>query len=277
MDVSAVTGLKPVHDPQRPALVGVVHLAPLPGSPHSHLPIEEIIDAALRDAFAYQDGGADAVIIENFGDVPFLKDRVEPHTVAAMTRAVLAVKSVLSIPVGINVLRNDALAALGMSAVTGASFIRVNVHTGVTVTDQGIIEGRADQTLRYRKRLGADVAIWADVLVKHGTPLGTQSIQDAASDTVHRGLADAVIVTGSATGVASDPADLARVRAVLPNTPVYVGSGVTPESVARYLPAASGIIVGTWTKFDGQVDKAVDRERVRTLADSMRTATQGTA
>ncbi|WP_238538608.1 BtpA/SgcQ family protein [Nitrolancea hollandica] len=261
-----------VHDPASPVLVGVVHLAPLPGSPRGHLTIEEIIDVAVRDAVAYQDGGAHAVIIENFGDVPFLKDQVEPHTVAAMTLAIREVRSVVSIPAGINVLRNDALAAVGVAALTGAPFIRVNVHTGVTVADQGIIEGRADRTLRYRKQLGADVAIWADILVKHGVPLGSQMIEDAASDAVHRGLADAVIVTGQATGKAPDPADLARVRAVLPTTPVYVGSGVTPETVASYFPAASGIIVGTWAKVDGRIENRVDRERVRLLAGSMRAA-----
>lgn len=275
MDVGPLTGLGLVHDPARPVLIGVVHLAPLPGSPRGRLPINGIIDAAVRDAVAYQDGGAHAVIIENFGDVPFLKEQVEPHTVAAMTLAVHEVRSVLSIPVGINVLRNDALAAVGVAAMTGASFIRVNVHTGVTVTDQGIIEGRADRTLRYRTQLGEDIAIWADVLVKHGTPLGPQSIEDAASDAVHRGLADALIVTGRATGIAPEPADLARVRAVLPNTPVYVGSGATPETVANYLPVASGIIVGTWAKVDGRVENAVDRERVRLLAGSMRTVTGG--
>ncbi len=272
MDVGALTGVRLVHDPASPVLVGVVHLAPLPGSPRGHLTIEEIIDVAVRDAVAYQDGGVHAVIIENFGDVPFLKDQVEPHTVAAMTLAVREVRSVVSIPAGINVLRNDALAAVGVAALTGAPFIRVNVHTGVTVADQGIIEGRADRTLRYRKQLGADVAIWADILVKHGVPLGSQMIEDAASDAVHRGLADAVIVTGQATGKAPDPADLARVRAVLPTTPVYVGSGVTPETVANYFPAASGIIVGTWAKVDGRIENRVDRERVRLLAGSMRAA-----
>ncbi len=275
MDVGPLTGVRLIHDPEIPTLIGVVHLAPLPGSPRGNLPIGAIIDAALRDAVAYQDGGAHAVIIENYGDVPFLKDQVEPHTVAAMTLAVHEVRTVLSIPVGINVLRNDALAAAGIAALTGASFIRVNVHTGVTVTDQGIIEGRADRTLRYRKNLGEDVAIWADVLVKHGTPLGTQTIEDAAADAMHRGLADAVIVTGRATGVAPDPADLSRVRAMLPDTPVYVGSGATPETIAGYLPAASGIIVGTWAKIDGQIGNVVDSERVRILADSMRKAARG--
>lgn len=261
-----------VHDPEKLTLIGVVHLAPLPGSPLGHRPIDEIIDAALRDAVAYQEGGADGVIIENYGDVPFLKDHVEPHTVAAMTLVVHAVRSMLTIPVGVNVLRNDALAAVGIAALTGTSFIRVNIHTGVMVTDQGIIEGRADRTLRYRKQLGTGVEIWADVLVKHGTPLGPQSIDDAAVDAVDRGLADAVIVTGRATGVAPDPADVARVRAVLPGTPVYIGSGATPETVTHYLPAASGIIVGTWAKVAGRIGNAVDRERVRRLADSMQRA-----
>ncbi|MDI3340829.1 MAG: BtpA/SgcQ family protein [Sphaerobacter sp.] len=253
-----------------PRLIGVVHLAPLPGSPRAADSLGEIIRRAVQDARAYYEGGADAVIVENFGDAPFFADRVEPHTIAAMTLAARAVIAAVPLPVGINVLRNDAAAALGIAAMTGAAFIRVNIHTGVMVTDQGIIEGRAAETLRYRRTLGAQVEIWADVLVKHGVPLGPQAIEDAARDAVERGLADAVIVTGSATGLATDPTDVVRVRRVLPETPVYVGSGASPETIPAFLPAASGVIVGTWAKRDGEVHRPVDPARVERLARALR-------
>lgn len=252
-----------------PRLVGVVHLAPLPGTPRVALSIDEIIERAVADARAYHEGGADALIVENFGDAPFFPERVEPHTIAAMALAVRAVATQVPLPIGVNVLRNDAAAALGIAATAGAKFIRVNVHTGVIATDQGIIEGRAAETLRYRRLLDAPVEIWADVLVKHGVPLGPQTIEEAALDAVERGLADAVIVTGVATGRSADPDDVARVRCVLPETPIYVGSGVNPESIPEFLPVATGVIVGTWAKRDGRVQNPVDPARVARLAEAL--------
>lgn len=253
-------------------LVGVVHLKPLPGAPRSNLTMDQILAAAIQDAVAYRDGGASAIIVENFGDAPFTSGRVEPHVVAALTLAVAATREAVALPVGINVLRNDALAAMGIAAITGASFIRVNIHTGVMVTDQGIIEGRADETLRYRMRLDRHVQVWADVQVKHGTPLGQQDIEDAAEDAVIRGLADAIIVTGRATGKAADLADLQRVRRALPRTPIYIGSGVSPAAISASLPAASGFIVGTWAKVDGNVENPVDPERVMQLVRAIENA-----
>lgn len=252
-------------------LVGVVHLAPLPGSPRTTLPLTEIVDRAVADAQAYRDGGATAVIVENFGDAPYFKEAVEPHVVASITLAVERIKVVIDLPVGINVLRNDARAALGIASVTGASFVRVNVHTGVMVTDQGIIEGKADQTLRYRQLLGANTEIWADVHVKHGTPLGDTPIESAAEDAVERGLADALIVTGIGTGKETDPSDVQRVRRQLPNAKIFVGSGVSPDSIARLLPAASGFIVGTWAKELGDVRRPVDVSRVQQLVEAIGT------
>ncbi|HUZ02500.1 MAG TPA: BtpA/SgcQ family protein [Thermomicrobiaceae bacterium] len=252
-----------------PLVVGVVHLPPLPGAPRATLPLDAIVAAAVRDAVAYRDGGASAVIVENFGDAPFLKGPVEPHTVAAMALAVREVAAAVPLPIGVNVLRNDAPAAIGIAAMTGASFVRVNVHTGAMVTDQGVLEGRADLSLRYRRQLGAPVEIWADLMVKHGVPLGDQSLEDVARDAVERGLADAVIVTGAATGRPALPDDVRRVRLVLPDTPIYIGSGVSAANATAFLPAATGFIVGTWAKVDGRIENPVDPNRVRRLVDAV--------
>ena len=250
-------------------LTGVIHLAALPGSPLSTLSIPEIIERAVTDARAYARGGASSVIVENFGDVPYARARVEPHAVSAMTLAVDQVIAAVDLPVGINVLRNDASAALAIAAITGAAFVRVNVHTGVIATDQGIIEGNAHETLRYRSSLRTHTHIWADVHVKHGAPLGDVSIEDAAEDAIYRGLADVVIVTGTGTGKAADPSDLNRIRQRLPDARILIGSGVSPETVP-VLTAASGFIVGTWVKESGDVRNRVDVRRVETLVARIR-------
>ena len=180
-----------------PRLVGMIHLLPLPGSPGYRGSIDEVLETATGDAATLADAGFPALLVENFGDVPFHADTSDPETVAAMTLAAKVVGSATGLPFGVNVLRNDALSALGIAAVTGAAFIRVNVLTGVMYTDQGPIVGRADELARRRAALAPAVEIWADVLVKHATPPPGLDIRQAAEDTVSRGLADAVIVSGS--------------------------------------------------------------------------------
>jgi membrane complex biogenesis BtpA family protein len=234
------------HQVVEPAAVGMIHLLPLPGSPGWGGDMEAVVDAALADAEALAGGGLNAVMIENFHDVPFLPGRVAGETVAAM--AVLARAVATSFPalrLGVNVLRNDAEAALGIAAVTGADFIRVNVHTGTAVTDQGTIAGQAWRTLRRRRELGLATGILADVRVKHARPLVDRPLADEVCDLRLRGLADGVIVTGSATGAMADPAEVTQVRAALPDTPLLVGSGVEPGTLGDYLPQADGFIVGS--------------------------------
>lgn len=240
------------------AVFGMVHLGPLPGSPQ-FVSLDAVIDAALRDARAIAAGGCDGLAIENFGDKPFTRGRVEADTVAAMTRVITEIVREVRLPFGVNVLRNDALSALAIAAATGASFIRVNVHTGAMVTDQGIIEGDAYATLRKRASLAPNVLIFADYLVKHATPLGEVSAKDLRL----RGLADALIVSGAETGAPADPSRLRTLRDAV-DAPLLVGSGLTAENAAEFADA-DGAIVGTSIKTNGRVDQPVERERVEQL------------
>ena len=250
-------------------LLGVVHLRPLPGAPRFAGNLRAVIDAAVADARAYERGGAHAVFIENFGDVPFTKANVPPETIAAMTAAGCAVRAAVKLPIGFNVLRNDAQAALALCAAVGGSFIRVNVHTGAMLTDQGLIEGDAYHTSRYRERIAPGTEIFADVHVKHAVPLGDWTIEDSAHDTVERGLADALIVSGVGTGQAADIADVERVRRACPQTKLLLGSGVNATNVQNYLRFADGVIVGSSLKRDGKLANPVDPKRVAALVRAM--------
>jgi len=254
---------------QRPAkpLVGVVHLPALPSAPRHELSMDAIELRALADARALAEAGFDAIFIENFGDAPFHAAGVELVTVAAMARLVACVRRELpTLAVGVNVLRNDAAAGIAIAVASGATFIRINVHVGATATDQGILDGRAATTLRLRRALGASIAIWADVHVKHGRSLAHDNIADEARDAVQRGLADVLIVTGPGTGWATAVDDLRSVRALDLGVPVYVGSGVNEQSLALYLAEADGIIVGSALKVDGRAGEAVDAERAKRFA-----------
>ena len=250
-------------------LIGMVHLGPLPGSPRDRGDFAGVLRRAAADAQALVAGGADAIMVENFFDAPFAKDAVPPHTLAALTRAALVVREAApELPLGINCLRNDAKGALAIAHIVGAQFVRVNVWIGAAVTDQGIIEGAAREGILYRKMLGAEhIQIFADVFVKHAAQLGdgTQTIQDAAKDAVLRGMADALIVSGSATGSGTRVSDVASVAEALPGVPVLIGSGFGRESARALLAAgAAGAIVGSSLKV-GAVDSPVDPEKVRAL------------
>ena len=251
-------------------VIGVVHLPALPGSPKWRGDLGSTVDHAVADAKAYARGGVDAVIVENFGDAPFAKSGVGAETVAAMAVAGSAIRSAVKLPIGFNVLRNDARSALALCAACGGAFVRVNVHSGAMLTDQGIIEGDAYHTIRYRQRICPDVLLFADVHVKHAVPLGNFAIEDSAHDTLERGAADALIISGTGTGVEADIDDVERVRRACPQAKVLMGSGITVENASKFLQFADGVIVGTSLKIAGKLFNPVDPKRVAALVKIVR-------
>jgi membrane complex biogenesis BtpA family protein len=251
------------------AVFGMVHLRPLPGAPLFAGSLDDVIEAALADARALAAGGADGIVFENFGDRPFFAVRVPAATVASMTRVIAAVTREVRLPFGVNVLRNDAASAVAIAAATGAAFIRVNVHTGAMLTDQGIIEGEAAETLRLRAALAPDVALFADHFVKHAVPLAPLDAVQAAKDLRDRGLADAVIASGAETGAAPDAARLAMLRDALPDAPLLLGSGLAADN-AGVFAQADGAIVGTSVKEGGDVERPVDAARVAAVVTAFK-------
>jgi membrane complex biogenesis BtpA family protein len=245
-------------------------LPPLPGSPRFAGDLAAIAKQAASEARSLAEAGFDGVMVENFGDAPFFPGRVDAVTVAAITACALAVREAApALALGINVLRNDGESALAIAACTGATMVRVNVHAGARVTDQGVVEGRAHATLRLRRALDlAHVRLLCDVDVKHSAPLAARPIEEEAEEVAGRGLADAVLVTGTGTGrgVATD--DLARVLASV-HVPVLVASGSTPASLAL-LRAAHGVIVGTAIRSSGRAGDPVDAATAQSFAGAFR-------
>ena len=247
-------------------LIGMTHLLPLPGSPGYGGSRDHVYDRARADARSLQDAGFDAILVENFGDAPYHRVDAGKQVVAEMTSLITALQKEIRIPIGVQILRNDAEGAIAVAAATGARFVRINVHSGAMVTDQGVLEGRAAETLRYRQAIDArEVSILADVFVKHGTPLAPCSLADAVRDTVERGLADAVIVSGSGTGEATDLEDV-QVATTSTAAPVFVGSGVRVETLAETLALAHGIIVGTAIKVGRITAAPVDHDAAAAFA-----------
>ncbi len=253
-------------------LVGVVHLAPMPSDPaHTGGSFDDVIDGALGDVAAWLEGGVATVVVENFGSAPFWKgtrgERIPPHQTALL--ALVAARARREgATVGVNCLRNDGVSAVGVAAAAGAAFVRVNVLIGAYVTDQGLIEGEAADLARYRRAIGFSGEVFADVLVKHASPLGALTVTDAVHDTLLRGGADAVVVSGRATGASVDRAVLAEARDAAGGARVFLGSGLTPACADALCPLADGAFVGTWAKKSGDVRRPVDAARVRALVEA---------
>src|SRR4051812_17396670 len=234
--------------PRKP-LIGVLHLLPLPGAPLYDGNIQRVYDQALGELEIFKAHRLDSVIVENFRDMPYFPGRVPAETVAAMAAISREIVRAAAMPVGINVLRSDGEAAIAVAAASGAHYVRVNVHMGAVVADQGIVQGGSQLSVRLRSALRSNALIFADVGVKHAAPLAGRSLDIETRDLAERGLADAIIVTGDRTGVETSAGDVAAVRTAT-TLPVLVGSGATPENVDRMLPAVDGLIVGSYFKKD---------------------------
>lgn len=251
-------------------IIGVVHLLPLPTSPRWGGSLQAVIDRAEQEVTALAAGGVDGVIVENFFDAPFTKGQVDPVVVSAMTLIVQRLMHLVTLPVGINVLRNDAQSALAIATCVHAQFIRVNVLTGVMATDQGLIEGQAHHLLRYRRELGCDVKILADVLVNHARPLGSPNLTTAVQETIERGLADGIILSGWARDSPPTREDLELASAAANGTPVFIGSGANWENISTLMPAVDGVIVSSSLKRRGRIEQPIDPIRVSQFVEAVR-------
>lgn len=251
-------------------LVGMVHLQPLPGSPGFGGDVRAIIDAAHRDASRLIEGGCDAVLVENMGDLPYLKGRVDAETIAAAALATARVIE-LGVPTGVQLLAGANRDALGLAVATGATFVRVEAFAYAHVADEGLMDACAGELLRARRALGCAVSIWADVQKKHAAHAITADLPlvELARGTAFCG-ADALIVTGIATGSPTDPADVDAARAA--GLPVIVGSGVTEHNATALARRAAALIVGTALKQDEDWRKPVDVARVRRVRQALEAA-----
>lgn len=260
--------LTPIFKTANPA-IGVVHLLPLPTSPRWQGDLSAVIARAEQEATALAAGGVHGLIVENFFDAPFPKDQVDPVVVSAMTVVVQRLSQLVPLPIGVNVLRNDAKSAIAIAACTEAKFIRVNVLTGVMATDQGMIEGDAHTLLRYRRELGTDVKIFADVLVKHAQPIGQPDVETAVQETIQRGLADGVILSGGMTGKPPSMEDLRLAKTAAGETPVLIGSGANWENISQLIGSADGVIVSSSLKRRGDIEQPIDPIRARQFVTAL--------
>lgn len=249
-------------------LIACIHLLPLPGAPRYRGNLQQVYETALAEADIFSRYPIDGLIVENFRDVPFYPEQLPPETIAALAAVTREVVKTVRMPVGVNALRNDALAAMAIATAAQAHFIRVNVHMHTVVSDQGLLQGMSHATLRLRAALQSNILIMADVGVKHATPLGTRDLAGESRDLTERGMADAIIVSGEFTGAPTQPADVELVQQHT-TLPILVGSGVTPDNLPQIYAKTNGMIVGSFFKQDGQADNLVEEQRVKTFTDAV--------
>ncbi|MET3600931.1 BtpA/SgcQ family protein [Martelella mangrovi] len=249
-------------------IIGVIHLAALPGAPrYEGMPVREIYAAAVRDAKTLAEGGVDGIMIENAGDMPFARpEDIGFETVSCLTAACEAVRAAVDTPIGLTCVANGAIPGLAVAKAVEAKWVRVNQWANAYVANEGFLNGAASAALRYRANIGAkDVAILADVHVKFGAHAITadRTITEQATDAEWFD-ADVLIATGQRTGSPTQPDEVEQVRAGT-HLPVIVGSGLSPEQVPSLMSVADGAIVGQWLKKDGVWWNPVDPDRVERL------------
>ncbi len=242
-----------------------IHLLALPGSPAYSGSMDLVFEKALEELEILKSCKIDGVIVENFRDKPFYPGRLPAETVAALAAVGREIVKVAGVPVGINALRNDGEAAMAIAASVNAQFIRVNVHMGAVVSEQGVIQGMGHLTLRLRAALQSKVLIFADVGVKHAASLADRGLKAETKDLAERGMADAIIVSGEVTGSETDADDVDVVRQST-DLPILIGSGATPENLYKVAPKVKGFIVGSYIKKDGKANNFVEKARVDAFA-----------
>jgi membrane complex biogenesis BtpA family protein len=235
------------------ALVAMVHVQALPGTPFAARSMNNIIAQAVEEAHLLARAGFDAIMIENMHDRPYLRQGVGPEIVSGMTAVLDAIRGEVDVPLGVQILAGANREALAVAAAAGGAFIRAENFVFAQVADEGLMpEADAGPLLRYRREIGAEhVRVFADLKKKHACHALTAdvSLAETARAAALFG-ADGVIVTGTSTGSPAVIDDVREVSAAI-ELPVIIGSGLTPDNLERYWGVADVFIVGSWLKEDG--------------------------
>lgn len=253
-----------------PALLGMVHVRALPGTPFYAGDLENVVKIAIEEAVAYKKAGFTGILLENMFDRPYLKCSVGPEITAVMTRVALEVRQALGkdYPIGIQILAGANLEALSVALAANLDFIRAEGCVFGHVADEGWIEACAGSLLRERARLGAkNISIWTDIQKKHSAHAVTAdlSLEDWVHGAEFFGI-DGVIITGSATGVAANASEIERAKKTS-SLPVVVGSGITAANCADYAEADAWI-VGSSVKINGYWENPLDQSRLKALVEA---------
>ncbi|MBE3638101.1 BtpA/SgcQ family protein [Mangrovicoccus algicola] len=252
------------------AVVSMCHMGALPGSPlyDSDGGIDKLIDDAVSDIRKLQDGGVDAIMFGNENDRPYLLEAT-PESIAAYTAVVQACKPELTVPFGVNYLW-DPTASIAIAVATQAKWVR-EIFTGVFASDMGIWAPDAARPARLKRDLDRrDLKLFFNINAEFAHSLDQRPIDLRAKSAIFSSLADAILVSGPITGQPADASDLRKVaEAVGHMVPVFANTGVNVDNVTDVMSVASGCIIGSHFKVDGNTWNAVDGDRVKRFMDKV--------
>lgn len=255
--------------PKAKIVIAMAHIGALPGSPLYDAAggVPKLIDGVARDIEALQAGGVDAIMFGNENDRPYVF-KAPPEAIAAMTAVIQALKPMLKVPFGVNYLW-DPTASVAIGAVTGASFVR-EIFTGLFASDMGLWQPDCAAASRLRTGLGRpDMKMLFNINAEFAHSLDARPIELRARSAVFSSLADAILVSGPITGQPADRSDLRKVCAAVTEVPVLANTGVNIDNVADVLAVASGVVIGTHFKVDGNTWNPVDGARVKRFMDAV--------
>ncbi len=246
--------------------VGMVQLTPLPGSSMFRGGnLKSMIADALGEAMALEKAGFDSVMIQNLGDLP-VDHKVSAPQLAWVSRIVFEVANKVSIPIGLNLMENDAEAMISVSSAAGLDFVRLKVFVGVMVTPFGLVEGCAHVANKTRNLLDAsDVAIFADVHDRTGINLGGREIDPDIREAIDLGHADGLVLTGMDYGESMEFITKAKRR--FPRTPVLLGGGSNEDNLANTLKLADGVIISSALKDTNSAFGKINSEKAKRFMD----------
>ena len=256
--------------PSQGAIIAMIHVRALPGTPGYDGNDEFIIEQAIRETEIYSEAGVDGIGIENMHDIPYLRSEVGPEIVAMMSVVGREVKKASGLPCGVQVLAGANEAALAVAKAGGLDFVRVEGFVFAHVADEGLIQSSAGKLLRYRKQIEAeDILVFTDIKKKHSSHAITADVDIAETAKAAAFFrSDGLIITGTETGVSANSSDVALAKKA-GGIPVLVGSGITIDNVAQFLPICDGMIVGSHFKVDGHWANEIDRGRLNKFMEQV--------
>ena len=263
--------LQDVYKTNKP-IIAMCHLNALPGDPYYDKAggMEKVVEDARRDMLALQEGGVDAIMFSNEFSLPYLT-KVKTETVAAMARVIGELMSEIKIPYGVNVLWDPA-ASLDLAAATGAKFVR-EIFTGVYASDFGLWDTNCGEVIRHRSSIGAeDVRLLFNIVPEAAKYVSDRDLALVAKTTVFNCRPDALCVSGITAGQETSLSQLRMVKEAVPNTVVFVNTGMRIDNVKEQLSVADGGIVGTAFKQDGKFENHVDVNRVKAFMERVNDA-----
>lgn len=250
-------------------IIAMCHLRAMPGDPayDAKKGIGWIMENAVKNLQALQNGGVDAVMFSNEFSIPYVT-KVAPVIIATMARIIGQIRDQITVPFGVNALW-DPVASIDLAVATEAQFVR-EIFTGVYASDFGLWNTNCGEVVRHRQALHGDaVRLLFNIVPEAAAYLATRDPADIARSTVFNTNPDGLCVSGTTAGVETSADTLRNVKAAVPNTFIFANTGVKLSNVEEQLSIADGAVVGTTFKYDGNTWNDVDPDRVKAFMEKV--------